>query len=959
MERSKKKSFLLMIISAVFCFILGLGFFLVEKKESTGVVTANAEEISTENIQGFDMKDIKLNITPGEESLHIHVSLNDEMATNLTKKTEENKFLWWTASYNPTPYYLRVLARPRTGEVETKSYYYHIDPKRAHKTAQKLVVEGNTAILNISFNEDFETTYDYFVEYGYVEEKIETQHFHSYQYTYKTHKYYSIASAPNHAGASVQGLAREILLDSSQDLSSEQIDFLNYAAGYKTDETYFLVQVKVKKIDENGRIYSIWEKFQARSIYIGRPQILLQQYMQIKGYTEMSDFNLVLKNPDDTEERIVLVAEGFEYTYSDYFNIASGDLVITYKSFTYDKFHIRLQNNNPNEELKFYYHIPVTDVTTNTVSNTVTLKYNFDDVQRKVLAMGWICDLKPEDFDVWDGTKHIGYKLTEDDLTITFEPEYEDELQNLFIMATAEIIPDTECTIALKYSSLEFKNGTIEETEKMQATTMLYSQYIKNCHFSYFKDTEMYEIVTDALVVPELKNEVYFTPSNIIGKNNGESSFTLNVEYDYNTLLKTTDNLGNVYFRAATKPYSLEYGLNDLNISIPEGYRISSFTTPSNDVDVSFNEENASDLSVTLNISTKEKTIVPLHLNYSNFWLLKIVYMQTYKDTPFAEKQEVLKSVKVGEYNFNNLTLANVKKLLGRNDDMKICNIAVPDKKVETKLTSESTYTATLSYGIASLKKIDEHGNKSEVRVPLTCYVDFCNDIGDDFSILYLNTEERKYFETSNEVARENLYGFFSAAVFEQTATDIQDWFLNYTGSGNIVVFNTREVRGSSIYQFFDRLRENVSLLYPSATVGMAFCEILNDDNKVVNTQFFYMDNMEGFISNGGADNAEDDDNAMENAGKDFVEKVEPVLKELGSKAGSFLAIAGGVGLIAGIVFLIALLKIKFGGVMITASKRVGKTSATAPSEKKSEKKKRKGNKEKSHKQKKYKKKRK
>lgn len=957
MERSKKKSFLLMIISALFCFILGLGFFLGEKKESTGMVTAKAEEISTERVDGFDMKDIKLNITPGEESLHIYVSLNEEMVTNLTKESEENKFLWWTVGYEATPYYLKVLSRPKTGEVETKSYYYNNDPENSTRTSQKLVVESNTAILKVPFNEDFDTEYEYFVEYGYVEEYTVTQKVHGYEYTYKSHRYESIAAAPNHGSASVQGLAQEIL-NSSQELSEEQIDFLNHAAGYKVDETYFLVQVKVKKIDENGRIYSIWEKFQARSIYIGRPQILLQQYMQINGYTEMSDFNLVLKNPDDTEERIVLVAEGFEYTYSDYFNIASGDLVITYHKFTYDKYHIRLQNNNPNEDLKFYYHIPVTDVTTNSVSNTVTLKYNFDDVQRKVLAMGWICDLKPEDFDVWDGTTKINYKLTEDDLTITYSPEYEDELQNLFIMATAEIIPDTECTVALKYSSLEFKNGTIEETEKMQATTMLYSQYIKNCHFSYFKDTEMYEIVTDALVVPELKNEVYFTPSNIRGKGNGESSFTLNVEYDYNTLLKTTDNLGNVYFRAATKPYSLEYGLNDLNISIPEGYRISSFTTPSNDVDVSFNEEKATELSVTMKISTKEKTIVPLHLNYSNFWLLKIVYMQTYKDTPFAEKQEVLKSVKVGEYNFNNLTLANVKKLLGRNDDMKICNIAVPDKKVDTKLTSESTYTATLSYGIASLKKIDEHGNKSEVRVPLTCYVDFCNDIGDDFSILYLNTEERKYFETSNEVARENLYGFFSAAVFEQTVTDIQDWFLNYTGDGNIVVFNTREVRGSSIYQFFDRLREDVSVLYSSATVGMAFCEILNDDNKVLNTQFFYMDNMEGFISNGGADNADDDDTALENAGQDLGDKVKPILE----KAGGILSITSVIVIIAGIIFLIIWFNIKGGSMMMLAAKN-GNGSATqtrAPSENKSGKKKSAGKKKKkSYKQKKYKKKRK
>lgn len=953
MERSKKKNLILVLFAALFCFILGL--FFVEKPS----YKALAETVETETIEGFDLQDaVQLNYTPGEEALQLHVSLNDDMVIKLSRKTEVDKLLWIIPTYTPTPYYLKVLAVPQSGDVESKTYYFHIDPKHAAKTSSKIVVNGKTAILNVPFGEDFDRDYIYHVEYGKQEKVLETEEI--YGGFYSTYVYVGIAGAQNTVQTNIQSEARKVL-DTDKNLSEEEVEFLNNVAGYATDESYFLVNVKYKKIDSNGRIYSIWEKFQAKSIYAGRPQILLQQFMQIMGYTDMSDFNLVLKNPDDSEERIVMTAEGYEYTYSDMFNIASGDLILTYQKFTYDKFHIRLQNNNPNADLKFYYHIPVTNVTTNTVSNTATLTYNFDDVQRRVLALGWICDLAEENFDVWDATKHIDYKLTDDKLEITFAPEYEDELQNLFIMATAEIIPDTECTVALRYSSLEFKNGTIAESQKMHTTSMMYSEYIKNCLFSYFQGSEMYEMVTNALAVPELKNEVYFIPSNIRGQGNGNNSFTLTVEYDYNTLFQTTDNLGNVYFRAATKPYELTYGLNDLNILIPSGSRISSFIATGNDVDVAFDESKASELSVTLNVGAKEKKIIPLQLNYSNFWLLRIVYMETYKNTPFAEKKEELRSVKVGDYDLENLTLTNVKKLLGRNDDMKICNIAVPDKKVEAKLTSESTYTATLSYGIASLKKIDEHGNKSEVRVPLTCYVDFCNDLGDDFSILYLNTAERTYFETSNEIERENLYGFFSAAVFENTVTDINDWFQKYTGSGNIVVFNTREVKGSAVYKFFNRLREDVTLLYPQATVGMAFCEILNDDNKVLNTQFFYLDNMEGFISNGGADNEDDTDNAIGNAGQDFADKISPVLKNFGNKAGSFLAIASGIGLIAGAIFLIVWMKIKFGGAMfLTATKSGSATQTTSKPKKKSGKKKSAGkNKKKSYKVKKYKKKRK
>ncbi|MFR5507344.1 MAG: hypothetical protein ACLTHY_09725 [[Ruminococcus] torques] len=112
------------------------------------------------------------------------------------------------------------------------------------------------------------------------------------------------------------------------------------------------------------------------------------------------------------------------------------------------------------------------------------------------------------------------------------------------------------------------------------------------------------------------------------------------------------------------------------------------------------------------------------------------------------------------------MTNEDIQSILGLKS-LDILGLATVEK-ITVKFDGISTYTADLSYSHAALKQIDYDGNMLEIKIPLTSYSDWCKQYGQDWSILFLNTPERHYFKYSNDVTRENLYGFFSVAVFKE-----------------------------------------------------------------------------------------------------------------------------------------------------------------------------------------------
>lgn len=452
---------------------------------------------------------------------------------------------------------------------------------------------------------------------------------------------------------------------------------------------------------------------------------------------------------------------------------------------------------------------------------------------------------------------------------------------------------------------------------------MMYSSYVKLCYWNTFKSSVYYTNVEGALLLPCLQsaNTSYFIPDGISCEKEGESTFAISVCYSYNTLfsvINTTDSVHS-HFVGCTKN-SLTYTYSDLGLHYNAGFRLSSLTAKDNSVTIDFVETDYENTSVTLNVESKQKLIIPIYATYTDSWNLNIEYFETYKNTPFALKKVYQTSVSVSDYDINALTLENIKTITGKTD-LSVVGIVHPDETVKTEYVNASTYKAILSYGVGSLVQISYEGTKNEIRIPLTSYVDWVNAMGNpDWTILMLNTTENKYFSASNEVAREDLYGLFSVAVFNEQVSDLNYWFKDNTGDGCMTIFEYSEVKGDKVYKFFDNLRTKGVIASTTGHVGMAFCELVNDSNHINHSYFFYLDGSsdEAFISNGGASSADDTDSALENT----VDKVGDKIGDLVDKVKDIFTIdekerwtliIGAVSVV-GIIFLLRYLWVKIGG---------------------------------------------
>ena len=911
---TRTKNLIIALILGIVCMVAGLFFY---EKKASDVVTASAyESIGETYIDGFYMAEgMALRTVPDEPFCRFTVNVSEEMANNLSKKTTVNSLFFGAyKEYIPSDYYLSI-TRSADGQ-EDYVVNYHIDPDNARIGGSTgLIVQGTTCYLMFPINTDFETEYTYYCEYFSNDRVYKEEPIYGGGYYTRENTLRGVSSTT--VTRSVGNVARKVLEAEGDRFTDKELQWVKHLAGYNNSSDLFTVNVHYKDVIEYGKIETLIEQVQINSLYCGSSSLVYSEVERILGFYGIHNFNVTYKDNEGRPIIIILQADSYTYTYDEQTEV--GELTIEYRGFDYKNFAIRIQDNDPENATDLYFYKYATNVSQSSDSTRIYLDFNFSEIESLVFAkLSWIFSIKQSNVNIVNNSEYIDVIFTDNGLRVSFMPSYENELVNVSVLVLAEIIPDFSCDVQVKYSSLSFANGTIVETQETENRSMMYSAYIQLSNFSIFKESVMYERVTSALQVAELGKQEYFIPYNLEAKKNADGSFTLQMVYRYNMLLQITDETnGTVHFVACTAN-SLTYNINQLGIAANAGYRIKSLTSEDPSVTINFDEGNTSSLSVTVNVNTNQKKIIPISLKYSDIWNLNIVYMETYKDTPFALQKVETKQIKVSEYNPKSMTLKEIKRLLGRTDDMKVCGISLPDEKVKTELTSDSTYTATLSYGVCSINQIDYNGNTQEIRVPLTSFADWAKTFGDeDLTILALNREEQ-YFEYSNDVDREKLYGFFSMAVFEEQVLDFNYYFRNNTGAGNMVMFEQREVTGSSVYQFFGNLRDKGPLASISGHVGMAYCEILNDDNKILHSVFFYMDATEGYISDGGADDKNDTDGAFENTTQDVVDKVEDLWDEMSDGMETVriaiaavlgLALAGGIAF--GVIWLIKYYKKK------------------------------------------------
>lgn len=780
-----------------------------------------------------------------------------------------------------------------------KNYYFGDEDKLTVFNSNNLYTLGslnaNTQSTFLQLNEDcFDKNTDYYLWVDIVK-TTKTRYFSGYYYNdftitineeYFEYQEEIIYTSDNTKTINLKRDAKSFLENANSSDNSAKINkYLTLAGTSVRADEDVTVNLTYNRVKDFAQVEMVTEPFLIKGRYIYNEGYIKDYMYNVLGYANVSDFNAVYTDSYiidgsiyDTQDRVFLQAESLDYTFDTSTNV--GTLNVVYAPFKYSNFVIRITNNDPTNNLTIdYFTADIVDNGTKTV-----LTYYFDTIERQLFnSLKWLFDIQQEDFTI-NSASNVTTALSDTALTITFSNAYENDLSNLSVMLVTEIMEDYELNVIYRYAKLDEELN--ETKENTGLGKMYYSDLVAlgNENFKTLDATKsIYELAINAIKPEVLNGQAFYTYKGIKKVyTNNKTGCTVHVEYDYTTLLKVTDSLSTSTVYVALDSNSLTYTYDDLPFSVPNGWRIKNVTKAVGDsVKIAFSEHTPEDLTVTINESTSQKKIITLTAELSDTWYVKVNYLERYKNTPFATLETVTKEVKVSEYGeIKNINANNTAKIVGKST-LNVLKSAV--EKLDVQYNGTSTYTITPKYTYLSLKAIDYNGNSNEVKVPLTCYEQYCDMFGHDWSILWLNTIDNEYFEFSNSVERNKLYGYFNVAVFETQVSDLNALFSNNTGDGCMTVFKSQQVVGSSLYRFANNMKDS-ALFGGAGYTLMSFCEIANDNNKILDSYFFFLDitSDKPFLSNGGADNSEDDDSASENFGEDVVDGVKDKVDEWG-----------------------------------------------------------------------------
>ena len=712
-------------------------------------------------------------------------------------------------------------------------------------------------------------------------------------------------------------------LEGSEPLTDAERSGIQTILGIKPSGAEISVTLKYKELTDYATLTEKSYTFHLKSAYAQNKTLAVTTLYSLTDFSNIADFNAVYTGDFwrdgykyTTEQRIILQARDFEYSYNP--TTEKGTLEVKYNDFQYKDLSLRVTNNDPANNLTIDYY--TAEAVAGATSTTLT--FRFADIEEQLHnSCNWLFDFGKENIRITGKPEGVTTQLTEEALIVTFPNAKENELVNLSLIGVAEIIEDVEYTLTYEYAELTLNGTELSETWKTSAPIVKMYSEIVTCNYTNFM-TDYGEIVNEAINPDFLGGAEYYIPVSIRKEYSAYDSEThtckITVEYTYNTLFGITNNYDDEIIFKALNHSSLNYTGGDFVGKIPSGYRVKGISTSKPDKLTVTNAEDYRNAKIEVRTSTTEKEVLPIVINYTDSWNLIVNYLENYADQRiqsgekdakpcFAEKKVFSGTVKVKDYeDIYALTNEDIQSILGLKS-LDILGLATVEK-ITVKFDGISTYTADLSYSHAALKQIDYDGNMLEIKIPLTSYADWCKQYGQDWSILFLNTPERHYFKYSNDVTRENLYGFFSVAVFKEQVSDLNYWFKNNTGDGCMTIFEGKQVSGSGVYKFFDNLTDKGILMSALGYRGMSFCEIVNDDNAMYYSYFFYLDGTSdnAYLATNGADDAGDTDSAIKNAFNDVKEWIKNTWDKLnGSDAWTVIKIVLGVVAVIFVVVLV------------------------------------------------------
>ena len=691
-------------------------------------------------------------------------------------------------------------------------------------------------------------------------------------------------------------------LEGNEPLTDAERSGIQTILGIKPSGAEISVTLKYKELTDYATLTEKSYTFQLKSAYAQNKTLAVTTLYSLTDFSNIADFNAVYTGDFwrdgykyTTEQRIILQARDFEYSYNP--TTEKGTLEVKYNDFQYKDLSLRVTNNDPANNLTIDYY--TAEAVAGATSTTLT--FRFADIEEQLHnSCNWLFDFGKENIRITGVPEGVSTQLTEEALIVTFPNAKESELVNLSLIGVAEIIEDVEYTLTYEYAELTLNGTEIIETRKTSSPIVkLYSEIV-TCNYTNFMLD--YGDAVRAAVNPEfLDGAEYYIPASIRKEYSAYDSEThtckITVEYSYNTLFGITNNYDESIIFKALDHSSLNYGGEYFVDSIPDGYRVKELSTSKPDKLTITNAEDYRNATIEVRTSTTAKEVLPVEVVFTDSWKMVVTYLENYIDygmkqgekdkdgkpvkACFAEKKVFSGSVKVKDVaDIYHPTNAEMSKILGL-ENLDILGLATAES-ISVTFDGVSTYTAKLSYSYAALKQIDYNGNAKEIKIPLTSYADWCEEYGKDWSILFLNRTDRHFFKYSNDVTRENLYGFFSVAVFKEQVSDLNFYFKNNTGDGCMTIFSQSEVRGSGVYKFFNRLATKggfMGILLGTpliSTMCMNLCELVDDDNAMYYSYFFYLDGTSEnpYLSNGGADNADDTDSAIGNAWEDVKDRI-------------------------------------------------------------------------------------
>lgn len=729
---------------------------------------------------------------------------------------------------------------------------------------------------------------------------------------------------------SLESLVKEALLSDEQELSSTALKKFNAIAGNdekSTDTTVILNYKQMKgyaETEDKSLHFRVSWYNALRRDYIART--LYNMHVD-KGDGEyvsgLESFNAVYKDVKAFEdgttglisERIYLQANGYTHSYDDTSNTVT--MAVVYKDFSYKDFAILINNNDPANPLKLYIY--TSDVGTANGQTVLTFNYKTISEQLKNNA-AWLVAINKKDFSVSGTGVGVIINVGDDALTVTFSDET--QLTDIGITATTKIIEDKDVSFKYIYKTLNYDGDQpIFDEVTSGSLTIRYSALLDMNNERFYKT---YGSIIDEALKSGIE-DIKFAEYRGIWQgeyNETANSVAITVLYNYFTAFKIVDSNGNLLTYMQVGNDKLNYKGNELGIVIPNGFRVKSITSSDSGVIIDNNAENYTGTTIRVITDTNKAQVIVLSVEFTDKWKVRVEALENFTYIPesgadkgkvtasgFARKKIVEKEVLLSTFgDVYNPTEEELKNYLGFQSLTVIGAFGTWDKENTTVTFADDMYTIKMAYYGTTVQIRQSDGDTVEyVRIPLSCYAEWCDGFGKDWTIQALNysytndsdTGDHVVFKSEGDVKREDLYGYFYVAVFREKVVNLDSLFAGYNADGCRVFYKSKEVRGDSVYRFFSSnqwllptIGGTVGLLFGHPVVGAAIgtaaqytfmsIEEMNSDTGTFYSYFSFVDGSSSlpYAANNKAEDAFDVDSGLKNTIRHGLETIKEFFDE-------------------------------------------------------------------------------